>query len=145
LADLAIWNSALTTTDSTGPTGYTPTTGLARGQMAALYNTPMSGIPALAHYGAKTMNQLFTVYALQNPAATTPVTTDLGTLQWQYVASGLPGVSGGVGTLPSGAYYVNLDSSGGGIVTVIVPEPGTLTLLTAGLIGLLAYGWRKRK
>ena len=25
-----------------------------------------------------------------------------------------------------------------------VPEPGTLALLAAGLIGLLAYGWRKR-
>lgn len=26
-----------------------------------------------------------------------------------------------------------------------VPEPGTLALLATGLIGLLAYGWRKRK
>ena len=26
-----------------------------------------------------------------------------------------------------------------------VPEPGTLTLLAAGLIGLIAYAWRKRK
>jgi sugar lactone lactonase YvrE len=26
-----------------------------------------------------------------------------------------------------------------------VPEPGTLTLMVAGLIGLLAYAWRKRK
>jgi hypothetical protein len=26
-----------------------------------------------------------------------------------------------------------------------VPEPGTLALLTAGLVGLLAYAWRKRK
>ncbi len=25
------------------------------------------------------------------------------------------------------------------------PEPGTLTLLAAGLVGLLAYGWRKRR
>ena len=27
----------------------------------------------------------------------------------------------------------------------VVPEPGTLTLLLAGLVGLLAYAWRKRK
>jgi autotransporter-associated beta strand protein len=27
----------------------------------------------------------------------------------------------------------------------VVPEPGTLALLAAGLIGLLAYAWRKRK
>ncbi len=26
-----------------------------------------------------------------------------------------------------------------------VPEPGTLALLAAGLIGLLCYAWRKRK
>jgi autotransporter-associated beta strand protein len=28
---------------------------------------------------------------------------------------------------------------------VVVPEPGTLALLAAGLFGLLAYAWRKRK
>ena len=26
-----------------------------------------------------------------------------------------------------------------------VPEPGTIVLLITGLIGLLAYAWRKRK
>jgi hypothetical protein len=26
-----------------------------------------------------------------------------------------------------------------------VPEPGTLALVAAALLGLLAYGWRKRK
>ena len=30
-------------------------------------------------------------------------------------------------------------------VIYAVPEPGTLTLLLAGLVGLLAYAWRKRK
>ena len=27
----------------------------------------------------------------------------------------------------------------------VIPEPGTLALLAAGLLGLLAYAWRKRK
>ncbi|MCX5653889.1 MAG: PEP-CTERM sorting domain-containing protein, partial [Planctomycetota bacterium] len=27
----------------------------------------------------------------------------------------------------------------------VVPEPGTLLLLVTGLLGLLAYAWRKRK
>ena len=30
-------------------------------------------------------------------------------------------------------------------VSAAVPEPSTLALLAAGLIGLLAYAWRKRK
>jgi hypothetical protein len=32
-----------------------------------------------------------------------------------------------------------------GAAIVIVPEPGTLALLAAGIVGLLAYAWRKRK
>jgi hypothetical protein len=33
----------------------------------------------------------------------------------------------------------------GDISYVATPEPGTVVLLTSGLIGLLAYAWRKRK
>ena len=38
--------------------------------------------------------------------------------------------------LASGEYTLGVAS---------VPEPGTLVLLATGLIGLLAYAWRKRK
>ena len=32
-----------------------------------------------------------------------------------------------------------------GVPPPVTPEPGTLALLTAGLVGLACYGWRKRK
>jgi hypothetical protein len=28
---------------------------------------------------------------------------------------------------------------------VIVPEPGTIVLLAAGLLGLVCYAWRRRR
>jgi hypothetical protein len=46
---------------------------------------------------------------------------------------------------------VCIAAAGNGTVTGVdmtvtaVPEPGTLVLLASGLIGLVAYGWRKRK
>jgi sialidase-1 len=47
------------------------------------------------------------------------------------------------------AYYKELDGSADICMRTItitgVPEPGTLALLTAGLIGLLAYVWRKKR
>ena len=42
---------------------------------------------------------------------------------------------------------LNLDNgnSPGGTFTATIPEPGTLVPLAAGLMGMLAYAWRKRK
>jgi autotransporter-associated beta strand protein len=45
---------------------------------------------------------------------------------------------------PSLHYSVNMWIPGQ-VNLIIVPEPGTLTLLAAGLIALVAYAWRKRK
>jgi hypothetical protein len=137
--DLGLWNIALT--------GGVPTTpGTSLGELAALYKTPTSGFTALSQYGVSAMNQLFNLYRAGSGQAT--VTTTNGSLTWEYMASGLPGVSGSAGQLTdgSGRYYVNLalDSSGGGVITV-VPEPSTLVLLASSLVGLVAYAWRRHE
>ena len=44
--------------------------------------------------------------------------------------------------LPSATYSAQILSTG---EVVPIPEPGTLLLLAVGLLGLLAYAWRKRK
>jgi hypothetical protein len=54
-------------------------------------------------------------------------------------------------TLPSSLdispYHLDADAirALGAAGITVVPEPGTLALLAAGLIGLIAYAWRKRK
>jgi fibronectin-binding autotransporter adhesin len=37
------------------------------------------------------------------------------------------------------------ESNGQLVVTAVVPEPGTMALFASGLVGLIAYAWRKRK
>ena len=144
LSDLGIWN-----TDLTAAAAENSTSGLTAGQIggeaSALYFTPTSGYAALSEYGVSAMDKLFTLYDGQL-GTTATVTTGNSTLTWQYVASGLPGTNGYAGQLGTGQYYVQLDANGGGVETVAAtPEPATLALLASGLVGLLAYAWRKRK
>lgn len=145
---MGVWNAVLTGGANAVGVNNRGTSG---GEVQAMYTTPTCGIAALSQYGVLAMDQLFTIYNNANPSATTPVTTSNSTLSWQYVASGLPGTSGGAGLAASGAYagdyYVQLDGNGGGVVAapVATPEPSAAMLLAAGLAGLLAYAWRKRK
>ena len=102
------------------------TVGQSGGEVSAIYNAPTSGIAALQQYGVSAMDKLFTLYDTKLAAPTT-VTTGNGTLTWKYVAGGLPGVSGGVGSITGGAaaYYMQLNSAGGGVETVL---PGDANL-----------------
>jgi hypothetical protein len=54
--------------------------------------------------------------------------------------------SGVVGNYSSTtSYYTNCGTMIMAVSGHVVPEPGTLALLAGGLVGLLAYAWRKRK
>jgi hypothetical protein len=144
LSDIGLWNICLTGGPLNGAQ-MTPA-GETGGQISAMYNAPTCGIPAVQQYGVSAMDKLFTLYD-GKLGSTTTVTTGNSTLTWEYVASGLTGGSGVVGTLAGGQYYMQLDSNGGGVETIATttPEPGTVALLASGLAGLLAYAWRKRK
>lgn len=126
LDDISIWTGA---SDASGA--------LSQAKIQALYWTPT--VSGLGAYDSGAMAKLFGVYDNAGGSAT------VGSLTWQYVASGLPGTLGTAsqaGSLGGGNYYVQLDANGGGVVTI--PEPGTLALLTACLLGLLCYAWRKK-
>ncbi len=58
-------------------------------------------------------------------------------LAWLGTVSGLSEVSIDVGST-TGAYYE-------GLAVVPVPEPSTLVLAFSGLLGLLVFGWRRRR
>ena len=123
--------------------------GTGGGETLAMYKTPTSGYVPLEQYGVSAMDQLFTLYNNQSTTARTTVTTGNSRLTWQYVASGLGGSSnsGYAGYVAAtGQYYVQLDSNGGGVETVVTtPEPCALVMFAAGALGLLAYAWRKWK
>ena len=123
LSDIGMWNVCLTggvlnTADNI------PIAGTSGGQISAMYNAPTSAIAALQQYGVSAMDKLFTLYDTK-PALPTTVTTGNGTLTWKYLASGLTGTSGGVGELSGGGYYMQFDSAGGGVETVL---PGDANL-----------------
>ena len=105
------------------------------GETESIYNVGSSALK----YSMADMNKLFTLYE-----AGTGKTTTADGKTWQYVASGL---SGTAGTLQgsAGTYSVILSDIGSAGVEQIIPEPGTLVLLSTALIGLLCYAWRRRK
>jgi len=44
-----------------------------------------------------------------------------------------------------GVYLATVAVQGNDLVLNVVPEPSALVLLAAGALGLLGYGWRRRK
>ncbi len=157
LSDLAVWGIQLTGAPSVGaapPAQEFGVVGDKGGEILAMYNAPTCGIGALQQYDVSAMDQLFTLYDVSSEhSATAAVTTGNSTLTWEYVPSGLPITaadggtdgSGAVGQLTDGQYYMVFDTNGGGVETLPAPtpEPSTLALAAAGLLGLLAYAWRR--
>jgi hypothetical protein len=124
LNDIGIWNTDLTASYSVEDQWVglsAPSQGAAAGgEVGALYNVPMYNGHAgpLSQYGVSALDKLFTIY---DSASSTPigVVTSNGTLGWKYVASGLSGTSGDAGQFSDGQYYIQLDSNGGGVETLL--------------------------
>ena len=65
---------------------------------------------------------------------------------YDLIETGSP-ISGSLGASTSGTINgdpASLSVQGGNLVLTVVPEPGTLALLAAGAVALLACGWRQR-
>ena len=62
---------------------------------------------------------------------------------WDFNRFGYGDISGSGSTLGGTVYYDYIRIAAGAYAPV--PEPSTFAMLAAGLVGLLAYAWRKRK
>jgi hypothetical protein len=133
-----VWNGKL---DDLGILNET----LSQPKVRSIYCTP--NVAGLGDYNLAYMYKLFGVYDDTSHTKTETI----GTLTWEYMASST-GDHDPSNALVSSAwtdgshYYVRFgtgaDTSG---VMAAIPEPSTLALLACGLVGLLAYAWRKRK
>ena len=142
LSDAAIWGTNLTGAASVGPAPRARSATRAARFWRSTTRRSM-GRPHCRNTASAPWTNCFR-FMTRIRTSTVAVTTGNSTLTWQYVASGLPGTSGSAGTLAGGGYYVQLNSSGGGVQTV-VPEPASFALLVSGMAGLLAYARRKSK
>jgi len=116
LDDLSVWNGKLTSTEA-----------------KALFSV---GNDSVLNYNASDANTLFGIYAAQGQGATSDG------LVWEYV-TGLS--TGSLGELINHNTLILGGSEGDWSGVRVVPEPGAITLLMAGLIGLICYAWRRRK
>ena len=99
-------------------------------EAAAIFNLGEDSLK----YGLLNDQVLFNVFTNHTLGTTSDGKT------WEY-ATGLAGYSDGQVV---GHDILVLDAADG-LGVKVVPEPSTLALLAAGLTGLLAYAWRKRK
>ena len=128
MQDVGIFNNNLDGgITANGSGGFTPNN---IGMIDAIYNFGISSL----NYNLGEVNQLFTVYANRTGTAT------VNGLNWTYAT----GLSGGLGVVEQvgGDYYVQLDSSGGGVEGV-VPEPSTFALLLVGAACLVVFARRR--
>ena len=103
------------------------------------YLTGGNWVNATPTYTPDTWQKWTMDYQVQSSQFTFSITTPGGSTQSQTVAAAGAGEIGRMffGCNPGGStYYID---------AVPAPEPSSIALLVTGLIGLLAYAWRKRK
>jgi hypothetical protein len=107
----------------------------------ALSDTMVKGIHSFAtstfNYGQGNVARLYGLTAGQSTTTSDGVT-------WDY-ATGLTGPEGAVQSLGGGLYAMNLGGGTGVRTPVPVPEPATVMLVTSGILGLAARGWRRAR
>jgi hypothetical protein len=134
---LTVWSSTSANTGlGADGLGYSKTTGIAdhfETQCIPYTGTALSGTAFAGHVGADSTNPAhsYADFTINAPAGTKSLLISFG---YGYDEDG-----SWTGPNSCGALVAEIQGFGA------VPEPGTLALAATGLIGLLAYAWRKQK
>jgi hypothetical protein len=108
-------------------------------QDALLEYSAASNLSVYLDYGLSTQKLLYSTSSVAQNTWTTVSTSEFTAAKSSYALSFVSVDGGALG----GASVVCLDNVG--FTQTAVPEPGSIALCAAGVIGLLAYAWRKRR
>lgn len=149
------------TTPSTSSSFFTSSTSYGAYALTSYSRSAATTVSAKMYRGKANTNQVGTTQTYTGVAATTyntikevlDTTGAAWTIKWYCDGAEIGSSSYTATTNPTTINYVGFGTrcgATGGIdnfslTSTTIPEPGTIALLAAGMLGLLAYAWRKRK